>query len=294
MYRYKMMSRKHNGLRGAHNTGKLAYRDGAFTLIELLVVIAIIAILAALVFPVFSRAQLASQKTYCMNNLKELTTAGIMFQHDNGSIAYDGTHGVWLTTLIDNYSKEDKLRLCPSAQQPVQATGAGTQPGTAANAWVWDAVINPNPTNMGSYAVNGWLYNTQGSSPPTQWVPDDPPGSYFQNDTAIKYPSTTPEFLDAVWADLWPQPTDAPDDPADLYDGGDNIPGGPMMQRALIARHGSRPPGAAPKEAPVNSPFPGLLDMGLCDGHVESIRLDKLWACTWSETFTPTNRPGLP
>ncbi len=266
----------------------------AFTLIELLVVIAIIAILAALLFPVFSRAKLASQKTNCLSNLKELTAAGIMFQHDNGSIAYGGVSGLWLTTLIDYYSKVNALRLCPAASQPMQATGSGTQQGTAANAWVWEATDNPNPTNMGSYAVNGWLYNTQGSDPPTQWVQDDPPGSYFQNDTAIKHTASTPEFVDAVWPDMWPLPTDAPDDPADLYDGGSDIPaGGSMMRRACIARHGSKPPQSAPTDASIDSPFPGLVNLGLADGHVESARLDSLWSYTWSGTFTPTNRPGL-
>ena len=265
-----------------------------FTLIELLVVIAIIGILAAMLLPVLSRAKLSSQKAKCSSNMKQLTVAAIMYQQDNGPIGYGGTTGLWLTTLIKNYSKENALRLCPVAQQPVDLTTSGTQQGTAANAWVWQAAFNPDPTNMGSYAVNGWLYDTHGDDPPTQWVLDDPPGSYFQKDTAIKHTTTTPEFVDAVWPDLWPLPTDTPDDPADLYNGVGNIGSSGPMMRACIARHGSGAPQSAPTEAPLNRPFPGLVNISLADGHVESANLDDLWSYTWSGTFVPTKRPGLP
>jgi prepilin-type N-terminal cleavage/methylation domain-containing protein/prepilin-type processing-associated H-X9-DG protein len=66
-----------------NSSRKLKNRRNAFTLIELLVVIAIIAILAALLLPALGRAKQKAQAILCMNQLKQLTLAWIMYANDN-------------------------------------------------------------------------------------------------------------------------------------------------------------------------------------------------------------------
>ena len=66
-------------------------REKSFTLIELLVVIAIIAILAAMLLPALSRARQLARQISCVNRMRQLTVAEIMYAQDYqelGSGAY--------------------------------------------------------------------------------------------------------------------------------------------------------------------------------------------------------------
>jgi prepilin-type N-terminal cleavage/methylation domain-containing protein/prepilin-type processing-associated H-X9-DG protein len=60
-------------------------KDQGFTLIELLVVIAIIALLAAMLLPALSRSKASARRIICVNHLKQLALATVMYVADNES-----------------------------------------------------------------------------------------------------------------------------------------------------------------------------------------------------------------
>ena len=93
----------------------------AFTLIEVLVVIGIMAILAALLLPALALARQKGQQTVCINNVRQLTLAVIMYADENNDTlppaAYNDSNDneVDWPSLLDSYTGHvAKIHLCPT------------------------------------------------------------------------------------------------------------------------------------------------------------------------------------
>jgi len=103
-------------------------RGRAFTLIELLVVIAIIAILMAILMPTLSRAREQGKRTGCMNNLKQMAMAWILYADDyeDKIVSADtGRDDAWVRWLGRGVSEEEQrggirrgmlYRYCPEVK----------------------------------------------------------------------------------------------------------------------------------------------------------------------------------
>ena len=94
----------------------------AFTLIELLVVIAIIAILMAILMPALQRVKNQAKGTVCVQNLRTMTMAWIMYKDDNDDELVKGTtgqsDGSWVLNPSGNMIEHKKEALRNGALFP--------------------------------------------------------------------------------------------------------------------------------------------------------------------------------
>ncbi len=175
-------------------TSRRSTRASGFTLVELLVVIGIVSLLAAILFPVFGRARENARRSSCLNNVRQISLALLLYTQDYDEtfvpIAlnfFDATSAPpyskplgWADALYA-YTKTLAVNQCPSeARGPSSFPASGLSGGVSGKGFM-------------DYGYNGMLGNVRGYT--TTEMGRDQPGVQM---STLAAPSLTVMIFDSV------------------------------------------------------------------------------------------------
>ncbi|MBI4028272.1 MAG: prepilin-type N-terminal cleavage/methylation domain-containing protein [Verrucomicrobia bacterium] len=186
-------------------------RGNAFTLIELLVVIAIVSILAAMLIPALKNAQESARTVRCMNNLKQIGLANLMYIDDNNGLLVEyapewcyGRKFLLPYLRIDpaKYPDDKFFSIEPALQCPSSKAVNGEWP--LAPGFGYDFGVN----YFFLYQDGDLRFNSVRNPSQTVWATDSGPGQFggywpcvaaTSSLRAVSYPHNG--FANVVWMD---------------------------------------------------------------------------------------------
>jgi prepilin-type N-terminal cleavage/methylation domain-containing protein len=249
-----------------------------FTLIELLVVIAIVALLVSILMPALGRARRQAKAAVCLANLHQWGIVWKMFTDDkhgrflsgdewvdliepsgyNGEGRIDNEDHSWPIVLHSYYDNE-KLLLCPEASTP-PVSGERIREEAIFSTWAL-CVKNEERYINGSYGVNSWIYDRDGTHN----------GIPYWRKVPAKKGWRVPLLLDCYWCEGFPRHAHEP--PRDRFWSVfyDEVH---FMKRFCIDRH-----------------LAGFNNALFCDFSVRKVGLKELWELHWHQDWNPNNDP---
>lgn len=204
-------------------------------------------------------------------------------------------------------TERDRPRL-PYIQPPGAYFGAANTAWTIEfpyNGWIWAFANRRDGARMvGSYTPNSWISPRNLRDFDLQAVAFQ--REHFHQESQFELPSQTPVFNDgSFWwlgiitsspattaGNRWTGPRADDPPPANLnYGGHPGVPYG--LSSLALPRHGSRPRNLS-TNFPMTARLPGAINVAFFDGHVETVKLDRLWQLYWHRGYVPpARRPGL-
>lgn len=176
----------------------MSSRKEGFTLLELLLVILIVALLAAVLFPVFAQARREARQRTCLNSLRVLAAATLMYAHDWDGCAPGVQHlwadggwaGAWPVNqytlwqvMISPYLPSRKFFNCPNAFKVYEPYYDGS---------IWRLNGVPIPQDWAgvqfSYGMNTLLQLS--TKVPTAATFDSGQLTYLDNQASDTFPNT--------------------------------------------------------------------------------------------------------
>ncbi|MBN2589975.1 MAG: hypothetical protein JXA96_08930 [Sedimentisphaerales bacterium] len=245
------------------------------TVIEVVVVLFMIVLLVGILLPNINRPHGRSFTVMCLEQLKQLNFANMIYCDDNGrnfiEIEEASEQSKWLKGLKPYYSQMNQNLKCPSARK---TRIDGKEYGGLNNTYTLTLEEEDSSISVeSSYGINSWIYNPA----PDSNIVENYPAENFWRSNDFPNVAQVPIFADSMWVGGFPEPNGIAGQPPDENGQWDSVDS--AMKHFSIERHSSR------------------TNVGFMDGHADIMKIKDLWKLKWHKNFDtkgPWTKPDAP